>query len=786
MKKHLISTVLLLSMILFFNPVFSQDIGSIFCWHYKEIYSGHDYLYNQSIVKRGLPTDGTHWSNNLQWWENIAEEIAYSGLDYIALLSRGNQPNAPDRGNGNPKHIPTLIDAMHKRGVANSFKMAIFDDPPQSWAGSKNWEESGGTVFSPSTHKFDCSVTDNYKYIWDYNLKQAIAHIPEEMRYEIDGRMVIFFWTVSDSWFLNMQGNLSKILKYVKEECQKTFGFEPYIIIQESWFERDSSLSDSGTFDAVHGWLAQVRGRSWSFVDYNGEKTGVIVPGFYNPNTGRYMDPSMGTDDNGTMLRDGLDNTVGAGARTTLIEGFTNAAETAALWRSTDMGHFKYYDYPNQRLNNVRRYSSNPFPETLRVEAEACDFYHDVTPGNSAGAYRHMTDLDIKKSTDIYGGWYVTDTEPTEWMEWLDLPLLADTRFDLRYKSTAASSVKISIDGEDLPAADLPSTDGIWTTIDIGTVTLPENGYHTIRLTIVSGSPDINYFNRTSSTAPIYNPGHGSDATVVISSPTDNASIDFATGFTLQVDASHPSGFEWMQLWVNKDNDDPFIYETIGADPWEFDVSGLFPGAYTLFVRAKDNDGGYTNSEKITVTLYDDGSHLSVAISSPTNNSSFDAGNDLKITVYASHPLGFEWMRLWMNKDGGEFDVYEIIHNSPWEFNVTDLSAGTYSFFIRARDNAGGRTDSDRITVTIYDDLSSSINESYSQNIVSIYPNPANDFVRIVSNKEIGEISLFSIRGELQMREYVTEKEMELNVSTLKPGLYFLTINNRSHKLIVK
>jgi hypothetical protein len=43
----------------------------------------------------------------------------------------------------------------------------------------------------------------------------------------------------------------------------------------------------------------------------------------------------------------------------------------------------------------------------------------------------------------------------------------------------------------------------------------------------------------------------------------------------LQVDTSHPSGFEWMQLWVNKDNDDPFIYETIGADPWEFDVFGF-------------------------------------------------------------------------------------------------------------------------------------------------------------------------------------------------------------------
>ncbi len=130
--------------------------------------------------------------------------------------------------------------------------------------------------------------------------------------------------------------------------------------------------------------------------------------------------------------------------------------------------------------------------------------------------------------------------------------------------------------------------------------------------------------------------------------------------------------------------------------------------------------------------------------------------------------------------------IVGLIHQSPWEFNLTDLSAGTYSFYVRARDNAGGRTDSDIITVTIYDDLPSSIKESYCQNSVSIYPNPASDFVRIVSNKEIGEISLFSIRGEFQMREYEKEKEIELNVSTLKPGLYFLIINNISHKLIVQ
>jgi hypothetical protein len=583
MKKQLISAILLLSIHVLFNQAFPQDIGSLFCWHYKEIYGGHDYALNQSILKRNFPANNTHWNDNLQWWENIVEEIEYSGMDYIALLTRGNQPDAPDRGNGNPKHIPKLINAMQKRGIS-SFKIAVFDDPPNSWTGSKNWNESKGASYGTSP-AFDLADTDNYKYIWDYNLKQAIEHIPAEMRYEIDGRLVIFFWQVTDTWVTNLQGNLSKVLQYIRDECKTTFGFEPYIIVQHTWFQRDNTLSDSGTFDAVHGWFSAAGGRSWSLETWNGVKTGVVVPGFATADDPRHLDPFMGTADSGKRLKTGLDNTVKAGARTTLIEGFTNAAETASIWRSNDQGKHVFYQYPNQRLNIVRSYTSNPYPEILKMEAEACDFHHDVTLGNSGGAYLYMGNLDVLKCTDINEGWFVTNTQANEWMEWRELPLVKQSRFELRYKSTAPSSVKISIDGNDLPEASLPSTAGIWSTIDIATKSLSSNGLHTVRLTIVSGSPDINYFTRI--------------------------------------------------------------------------------------------DAGTTNST--------------------------------------------------------------VVHQPG------------------------------------------------KQNDVSIYPNPANDFVRISSENEIGEITLLSIRGELIMkRVYGTEKEIELNISNLKTGLYFLIINNASHKLIIK
>lgn len=500
MKKTTLGLTLLIISFFLAKPVaFSQDVGATFCWQYQEIYGGHrSYLTNKSIVTDNLPTTTTpEWEGMTQWWENLAEEIDYSGIDFIALLSRGNQPNAPDRGNGNPIHIAKMVNAMNTRGTTN-FKLSIFDDCPNSWTGSKNWNESGGTDYNTTTDKFDCSNSANYKYIWDYNLKEAIAAIPDAKRYKIDGRMVIFFWSAKPSWMTNLQGNLSKILQHIRTQCQATYGFVPYIIIDKDWLDNDSTLS-TATVDAVHGWFSVAGNISYTLETWNGKKTGALCPGFGKPTeTTAYLDPGMGTTDMGKRLKTGLDATVNSGARTTLVEGFTDAAEGAALWRSNDN---TYYEYPNQRLNILRRYTSDPYPATLKMEAEACDVFSDLSTGNSGGAFLKSGNLDVVKCSDTNGGWNVTATQANEWMEWKELPLLANTKFQLRYKSTAVASIKFSVDGVALSTISLPSTAGVWTTIDAGNYATTSNSLHTVKLTIVTGSPDINYFTRVNGTA---------------------------------------------------------------------------------------------------------------------------------------------------------------------------------------------------------------------------------------------------------------------------------------------
>ncbi|NDP20510.1 MAG: DUF5010 domain-containing protein [Paludibacter sp.] len=585
MKKTLLKiSFLFLSFLIAAPSANSQDVGATFCWHYNEIYGGDSYAFNKSLAKKGLPADNTNWSATTEWWENMAEEIEYSGIDFVAMLSRGTTPNAPDRGNGNPNHISKLIDAMNLTGA--NFKVAIFDDCPNSWTGAKNWNESGGASYSTDSPKFDCAVTANWQYIYDMNIKPTWQAIPDSKRYKIDGRPVIWFWGAKPSWMTNLQGNLSKILTHIKTKCQADFGFTPYLIIEKSWLDNDNTITTAHA-DGVHGWFTSATQTSYSLWKkddgtlWNGQKFGALAPAFGYAGHEPFLDPKMGyATGNERRMKAGLDATVGADARSTLVEGFTDAAESAALWRSNDT---EYYDYPNERLNMLRRYTTSPYPSTLKVQVEACDVIYDLTTGNSGGAYRRGGNLDILKCSDTNAGWYVTATQANEWMEWKELPLLASTKFQLRYKSTASSSIKFSVDGTSLSTITLPSTSGVWTTIDAGTYSTASNSLHTVRLTIVSGTPDINYFLRVNGNVAV---------TGVTLTP---ATATLSVGNTQQLTKSvTPSNATNQTVTYSSNNSSVATVNSSGL------VTAISAGTATITVTTQD--GNKTDTSVITVT----------------------------------------------------------------------------------------------------------------------------------------------------------------------------------------
>lgn len=803
----------------FLQKAHSGDLGTTFCWQDKEMQGGHSFQYNQSIVKSTIAEK--------EWWENMVEEVDYAGLDYIALLSRGTTPGKADRGAGDPNHIPLLVDAMNTRGV-NSFKLAIFDDCPNSWTAGMNYDQTGSIAM---VNKFDCANPDNYKYIWDYNLKIAIEKIPDERRYKIDGRMVIFFWSVKDTWMTNFgNGNIEKILQYIRNQCFATYGFYPYLVTMRSWFDRDVTLMNSTSIDAVHDWFSST-GSSYTLQSWTDlktrqvKKTGCCVPGFSaldDADARPFLDPTMGTSDKGLRLKTGLNNTVKANAALTLVEGFTDGAEYAALWRSTDDGKYKFYEYPNQRLNILRSFSRNPYPDYYKIEAEACDDYSDLTTGNSGGTFLEMGDLDVAKCNDLRGGWNVSGTQAGEWLQWRDLPLMANTKFQLRYKSTAVSSVNFAVDETALTTISLPSTNGVWTTIDAGNYTTAINSLHTVRLNIVSGSPDINYFTRVN--------------TAVV--PVTSVSILPST-FTIQKDASYqfvatilPSNADNKAVnWVTENtkvaivNNDGFVTATGPGSTkiWAITNDGekaasvLINVPGILYLDDCDALMGWTSSQSLTLnTSYEmqgtgclefTGNTLDEfkKVFVPAYNSGTTLANGaLQFWYYVSDATKCGPVRVELSS-AGKADVNEY----SWQltglsngWNKIDLKMSTSTKvgtldlsainWFRIYDSKSGSITTRIDGIEVYNSDINALNDiELKENEITVYPNPVQNQLNIKflnNNWSNLDLTLYDISGKILIHKTVDSIntfDNRLDVSLLKNGLYFLKITS-DRKTITK
>ncbi|HUI91765.1 MAG TPA: DUF5010 domain-containing protein [Chitinivibrionales bacterium] len=450
----------------------AQDLGITFGFN-SSARTSTGGTYNHSLFR---PT-----GQDSDWWNEMAEEISYSGVDYIAPVTRGYSPNHPNTDAGDPRKLPLLCAAMDHRPLDNTFKIAIFDDNAASWAANRNLDLGFGYGYNPP---FDCGDTANYKYIWDYDLKVAIQNIPDEKRYKIKNRMVIIFWSVNPPFCTNQgNGHIKAIVLYIRKQCQAAFGFNPYLVADGSWVSQDPSCNDSAVIDAVQNWFAAPV-NSFTLYNFFGTKVGALCPGFQYSGSNVFMDPN-----HGNLLVNNLTATVRAGARFTLGEGFTDEEEACAWWRSNDT---VYYDYPNQRLNITRRFTARAFAGTHKIEAEACDSFSGAA-GAGSGLYR-SGNLNIVRCNDANGGWQVTGTQAGLWLQWRELPLPAATKFTIEYASAAASSVRFSVDGAPLAAVSLPSTGGAWSAVDAGTCSFGSDALHTVRLSVVSGSPDLNYF----------------------------------------------------------------------------------------------------------------------------------------------------------------------------------------------------------------------------------------------------------------------------------------------------
>jgi hypothetical protein len=443
-------------------------------------------------------------NNPNETWDDWVEQLAQAGVDFVCPNLTGSQPNT----GGSPAKIAPIITAINNRGLTGQIKLAAFDDNAASWCAQ--WNDANGRGYGYA-QPFDMSNSANWKYIYDYNYKIFFQTVPDANRFKINGRPVIFIWSSAARFCTNMQGNASRAITYVRQQCQADFGFNPYIILNQDFFTNDTTCGNAGIADGKHSWFTPPS-RNYSLTSYNGASTGIAIPQFGNPGATNYTDPN-----HGQTFETGLSGTVEAGALITLCEGFTDYEEDAAMWRVRNIdasgNALSYtqtgYDYPNQRLNILRKHSKNPFPATLKLEAEGCDSFGGAAGGNGKTNFYRNGNIAIAATDDPSGGgFHVGWMQSNEWLEWESLPFNGNVSLQIRIANPNANmQAHIEVDGVAQPAKTLPNTGawGTWTTFDFGSLGTYSNTYHKVRIVFNTGGVNFNWCQLTSATSGLAN-----------------------------------------------------------------------------------------------------------------------------------------------------------------------------------------------------------------------------------------------------------------------------------------
>ena len=501
------------------------------------------------------------------WWDNFVEEIAYSGQDYVAMNCRGMANDNVDHGR--PDKLLDLMAAIERKGVAHKFKIAIFDDTPASWAAARNAHKGFGYADKPMNgpnryigseypllfmdpEKEDAKGEGNkfrndiYQYIWDFNLKKAFEYVPREYWFEIDGRPVIYFWNpngfLQDSYLGELteqdpdnyksttgldytkadayNGKLSYILKCLSDDFNEEYGVRPFLIIQREWTDRDFSLVNCPYVDAIHNWFAaplskvgmteeekkqfeeEMKYNTYvSAYNFKGFSVGSGCPGFVQGDRSQTQWQFIDAR-HGEYATEMFESFLTFKPNLVFLEGFTDGVENAAWWRSMDK---TYYDYPNQRINLLRKYGNHPFPTEQKLEAEACDYCYQGTISDKKIESSQQEDkmnnapeqYVVKRCSDTKytGGWHTDLTaDGLNALRWKELPFRSgESIIRFRYASEGEITVCCQIGNEMTQKVTLPATGNAWEETEVAVYTRDTRGYADFNLAVIEGAISLNY-----------------------------------------------------------------------------------------------------------------------------------------------------------------------------------------------------------------------------------------------------------------------------------------------------
>lgn len=130
-------------------------------------------------------------------------------------------------------------------------------------------------------------------------------------------------------------------------------------------------------------------------------------------------------------------------------------------------------------------------------------------------------------------------------------------------------------------------------------------------------------------------------------------------------------------------------------------------------------------------------------------------------TLQENNAYSYLYQSFW-NKPSQELFQYEIIETGPDRTLIVTVSNGDQA---------------------IYSNRYLSISEFENKQLL-IYPNPTSDILNLehTENISINEIRIYDVQGRQVL--YLTKNLSQINIETLKPGIYFISIKSNENEIL--
>ena len=225
-------------------------------------------------------------------------------------------------------------------------------------------------------------------------------------------------------------------------------------------------------------------------------------------------------------------------------------------------------------------------------------------------------------------------------------------------------------------------------------VSVDVTGKNELRLVVTIAGDNDWYDHADCANARLQNGAVASNTppTVAIVAPINNATFITPTNVTLNANAADSDGtigkVEFYQ--------GAMLLGTVTTSPYNFIWTNVATGNYSLTAKAFDDKGAATTSSVVSITVRNN-TAPNVSLTSPAPNAVLTAPANVTLTATAADSDG--------TISKVEFfsgaTLLGTATTTPFTFNWSNISAGSYSLTAKATDNQGAATTSSAINITV-------------------------------------------------------------------------------------